>query len=522
LYIYEGRDKVNIEYQLESELMNKYLINEMSELYSGHYGFWGKTSKHYTKRISLSPSKLREWIKNENVSIATARDDNKLVGYAIATISYNNKSEKKNIISWITQLVVHQNFRQHGIGKELLFSFWGFSNNYAWGIMSSNPYAIRALEKATHRRVNPKIIKQREKGLKKFGIEQVSYLDNTTEFVITPKNSKVNTLFPSDISRIDEKLRNVTKNDIPWLLGQIDEGWEWLAFTFNDQEKIKLTKTEINKMLDVSDRIAHQAYSKMEMNKKEHFWAKHTKGEIDFIIEKCKLKKNSKIADFGCGIGRHTNKLIENGYSNIIGIDYSEKLLDKAKHELSNINNFIIGDCRNIDLKKTFDTILCLYDVIGSFIDNNENNKVIKNIHKHLENNGHALISVMNYELTKSQAKHIFSLENEHNKLLELTASDTMQTTGNVFNPDYYMIDKDTNIVYRREQFNCYNQLPQELIVRDYRYTKIEIEEMFIKLGFEVIFSRYVQAGKWDTELESTDIKAKEILLLCKKIPDKL
>ena len=507
---------MNIEYQLESELMNESLINEMSELYSNHYGFWGKTSKYYTKRISLSPQKLREWTKNENVSIATARDDNKLVGYAIAIISYNNKSEKKNIISWVTQLVVHQNFRRHGIGKELLFSFWGFSNHYAWGIMSSNPYAIRALEKATHRRVNPKMIKQKEKGLKKFGIEQVSYLNEKTEFLITTNNTKVNTLFPSDISRVDEKLANVTKDDIPWLLGSIDEGWEWLAFTFNNQEKITLTKAEINEMLDVSDKIAHQAYSKMSMDTAEHFWAKHTPKEVDFIIKNCNLNNDMKLADFGCGIGRHTNLLSQNGYD-IIGIDYSQNLLNKAIENSQNKEKFIQDDCRTINLETKYNTILCLYDVIGSFIDNSENIKIINNIYNHLEDDGYTLISVMNYELTKAQAKYTFSLRNEHNKLLELTASDTMQKTGDVFNPDYYMIDDDTNIVYRREQFCTENQLPQELIVRDYRYTKFDIEKMCTNVGLEIIFSRYVQAGKWEVELEATDKKAKEILLLCKK-----
>ncbi|MDQ7046191.1 MAG: hypothetical protein Q9M39_00600 [Sulfurovum sp.] len=40
--------------------------------------------------------------------------------------------------------------------------------------------------------------------------------------------------------------------------------------------------------------------------------------------------------------------------------------------------------------------------------------------------------------------------------------------------------------------------MSQELIVRDYRYTKIEIEQMFIEEGFEVIFSKYVQARKWN------------------------
>ena len=36
--------------------------------------------------------------------------------------------------------------------------------------------------------------------------------------------------------------------------------------------------------------------------------------------------------------------------------------------------------------------------------------------------------------------------------------------------------------------------------------------------GFEIIFSRYVQAGRWDAELDAVDSRAKEILLLCKKI----
>jgi 2-polyprenyl-3-methyl-5-hydroxy-6-metoxy-1,4-benzoquinol methylase len=505
---------INIEYQLESELENLNLVEEMSVLYSSHYGFWGATSGRHGKRIKLSPAQIRKWTKNAH--IATARKNKKLVGYAIAVLSYKNKSEKTNAISWVTQLVVHEKYRQHNIGKELLFSFWGFSNYYAWGIMSSNPYAIRALEKATYRRVNPKIIKSKEATIKKFGIEHVSYLDETTEFSINTLSTKVNTEFPSDISRIHEKLDNVQKKGIPWILGEIEEGWEWLAFTFNTQEKMKLTKNEIDDMLNVSDKIAQQAYSRMLMDKDSHSWSNHTTSEIDFVIKNCQITNTSKIADFGCGIGRHTNELITRGYDTV-GIDYSEALLNIARSK-NNINNFKQEDCRFIQLESKFDTILCLYDVIGSFIDNKENIKILNNISNHLVKDGYTLISVMNYELTKSQAKHIFSLKDDHNKLLELTSSNTMETTGNIFNPDYYMIDKDTNIVYRREQFSADNHLPQELIVRDYRYTKTDIENMCTDAGLNIIFSRYVQAGKWDIELSATDTKAKEILLLCQKV----
>jgi SAM-dependent methyltransferase/GNAT superfamily N-acetyltransferase len=508
---------MGIEFRIESELYNHELINEISSLYSSHYGVWGKTSSGHGQRIKLAPTKIREWTNAENARVATARIDGKLIGYAIAVHDYKNKSRKKNLIAWITQLVVHEDYRKHGIGKKLLFSFWGFSNYFAWGIMSSNPYAIRALEKATYRRVDPKIIKAKKIGLRKFAVENVSYVHHSTEFVTTTNNSKVNTMFPSDISKIGLKLNNVTSKGIPWLLGEIDEGWEWLAFTFQSQEKIKLTKEEMYEILDVSEKIAHRAYSKMDMDSSSQAWARHTKNEIQFIIENCQLQKLSKIGDFGCGIGRHTNGLIELGYTRAVGIDYSEELLKIARGKATLPSNFIQDDCRNINLDEKFDAIICLYDVIGSFIDNSENIKILENIYKSLKNDGYVLISVMNFELTKDIAKHIFSFEEDHNRLLDLEASDIMQKTGAVFNPDYYMIDKDTNIVYRREQFNFADHLPEELIVRDYRFTKNEIEQMCMNAGFKILFSRYVQAGAWDTELNAVDKKAKEILVLCKK-----
>ena len=364
------------------------------------------------------------------------------------------------------------------------------------------------------------MILSKSKGLIKFGIEQVSYLDNSTEFTIQPSVSKVNTKFPADISDLELKLKNVTKGTIPWLMGEIEEGWEWFAFTFHSQEKLVLTKDEILEMLDISDKIAHKAYSRMLMDSENHAWAKHTVNEIDFVINNCKLDRLSSIADFGCGIGRHSIELANRGFD-IVGIDYSKELLNKAIGK-SSAAKFIEGDCRDINLGKKFDTVLCLYDVIGSFIDNYENTKILENVYNHLEDNGYALISVMNFELTLAEAKHVFSLNENYNKLLDLTASNTMQTTGNVFNPDFYMIDTDSNIVYRREQFSAGGLLPQELIVRDYRYTKSQIEMMCVDMGLEIVMSRYVQAGRWDKELQSVDPKAKEILLLCKKKSNEL
>ena len=161
---------------------------------------------------------------------------------------------------------------------------------------------------------------------------------------------------------------------------------------------------------------------------------------------------------------------------------------------------------------------MCLYDVVGTYADNEENIKIIQNIANSLKSGGIALISVMNYHLTLDQAKYKFDLSKAPNKLLSLKPSRIMETTGNVFNPDFYLVDTESGIVYRREQFIQGRALPVELIVRDKRFFKEEIENMCRNAGLKVEFSRFVNARDWETGFNSTHKSAKEILLKCRKI----
>ncbi|MFR3404398.1 MAG: hypothetical protein ACLTUL_20240 [Blautia faecis] len=136
------------------------------------------------------------------------------------------------IVTWVTQLVVHDKYRQHGIAKNLLFSIWGFSNHFAWGIVSANPYAIRALEKATRRRcctyANKKRILLNKKTL---GDKMFPFIYEDTQFQIAEDSATVNTAFV-DHSDTMQMLKNVITEEVPWNLGLIDEGWEWFALYF--------------------------------------------------------------------------------------------------------------------------------------------------------------------------------------------------------------------------------------------------------------------------------------------------
>lgn len=498
------------------------LIDELVSLYSNHYGKWSSNSPDPSmkgKRIRLSAEKLKQWLNNDIAEVWIVRHNVELVGYAVVL---RGKSGSKEKIIWVTQFVIHENHRNKGVGKALLFRVWGFSSFFAWGLLTANPYAIRALEKATRRRCEPSRIKKNMQQLLNFGVENIHYVKAVENMDISNDSSRLDTRFYVDHSDIGERLNKITSEEKPWLLGELEEGWEWFAFTFSDQLPIELSQMEIEFMLKASDKMAKEAYTRMPMNDDNHKWASHTKDEVDYIISHCKLHGNSKIIDIGCGMGRHSIELSRKGF-NVLGIDYAQELIDvankKAMQESLNVE-FKIHDVVDNSTEEFFepfsyDCALCLYDVIGSYTDNEKNDVIVSRISSSLKKGGMAIISVMNLYSTEQNAKNKFEINNSTKELLALAVSNIMEGSGNVFNPDYYLVDTQTKIVYRKEVFNNSNRYPIELIVRDRRFYMNDIIKMCETFGLRIIEKRFVNAG-WSKDLDES--VAKEILLVCEKL----
>lgn len=498
-------------------MCNDEIVAECSLLYSNNYGYWSDNNPNgLSGRVKLSKERIYEMLSHYDTDLYYAlNSEHSIVGYAIAL---RKKIKGYGVFSWVTQLVVHENYRHRGIAKNLLFSIWGLSNDYAWGIITSNPYAVRALEKATRRRSIPVRIKKNIKKIMSVGSENINYIKNVTEYIVDTDNSKVNTNFFVDHAGLTEKMFNVISEETPWLLGELNDGWEWAAFTFNDQEQISLNQEEIFNMLNTSDDIVKLAYSRMSISD-SHKWTLHTNQEVSYIEEESSMLPGQTIIDFGCGQGRHSLRFCEMGY-NVFSVDYVEKNIQQIQLKSRFLNgkiNAVVGDCRYITLHEKADVAICLYDVIGSFSNEKDNLMIIKNIFNHLKKGGIAFISVMNYELTNSIAKHKFKLDVNPNELLRLTASNTMEKTGDIFDPDLFLVDDSNHLVYRREQFSAGRELPVELVVRDKRYSRKEIMELCKSVGFLVEYANYVSAKDWKCHLESTNPHAKEILLKCIK-----
>ena len=100
----------------------------------------------------------------------------------------------------------------------------------------------------------------------------------------------------------------------------------------------------IKKNIDYTEHW-NNVYSKSEINKLGWY------EESLKLIKKCNLKKDAVILDVGSGITTLIEKLLEQGYNNIIATDISAVALEKAKEKLktekAKLVKWIVDDITN-------------------------------------------------------------------------------------------------------------------------------------------------------------------------------
>lgn len=482
-------------------------ILQCKQLFDNHYGVWGEGSSREGKRIKFPKSRYEEYKMLDNTYVALAILDGTIIGQAFYLKDVFGKSD---YISWVLQLVVHEDYRKQGIAKTLLHSIWGFSGDYAWGLATSNALTVKTLEKATFRKVDPK--EMLKHSAKIVMIKNKVPFASDVQMHLGDEVSILDSGFPVDRKIINQNLKLYNGD---WKLGNLPIGYEWLAFTFKDQ-RFNISKKDYDEMFENSERIVNDAYNRMNLTVQA--WNKHHEKEVDFILNYFDTSKIQRVIDFGCGNGRHALEFARKGFE-VTGIDYSPRNIERILREKELYNaTFLKDDCRYVQLDKKADLALCLYDVIGSFVKEKDNLKILKNIRKHLRSDGYLVLSVMNLELTRHIAQNIVpEVRNNPQALVKLSPSKIMQTSGNVFDPSHFLLESKTGVVYRKEQFENDGDLSAEYVIRDKRYTKKEICMLLRRVGFDILETRYVRAGRWDTPLDAKHQNAKEILVFAKK-----
>ena len=104
------------------------------------------------------------------------------------------------------------------------------------------------------------------------------------------------------------------------------------------------------------------------------------------IFEKY-VKKDCVVVDIGCGYGRTLNELYEIGYKNLIGIDYSEKMIERGK-KLYPYINFIKNDASTMNMNDNSVDSVILLGVLTCTVSNENQKSLISEINRILKPGG--------------------------------------------------------------------------------------------------------------------------------------
>ena len=123
-----------------------------------------------------------------------------------------------------------------------------------------------------------------------------------------------------------------------------------------------------------------------------------TRGEIDFLTSLLQMEPADPILDLCGGQGRHALELSRRGYEQVLTLDYSPFLVNLGKKtaDREGLNTrFIRGDARQTGLRaECFRYILILGSSFGYFIDDAENERILREAYRLLEPRGCLLLDL--------------------------------------------------------------------------------------------------------------------------------
>lgn len=190
----------------------------------------------------------------------------------------------------------------------------------------------------------------------------------------------------------------------------------------------------------------------------------------DHIQRVIPVDQYQNIVDVGCGRGRHSITLAERGY-NITGFDLSPQAIDKAKRiatmrGLENVE-FLVHDMRQ-PLAGRFDAAVNLFTTFGYFLENNENEQVLKSVNSMLRKEGLFLIDYFNSEKVEND---LVPIEKGSHKGIEYTINRYIEN----------------ECVYKNIRFSGEEiESPKEYTERVKLYRKQWFEEVMGRSGFSI------------------------------------
>lgn len=99
------------------------------------------------------------------------------------------------------------------------------------------------------------------------------------------------------------------------------------------------------------------------------------------------VKKDSAILDVGCGYGRTLAQLYDNGYKNIIGIDFARNMIERGREQFPYLDLRVKEDERIALPDNSVDAVI-LFAVLTCIVNNEEQRELIAEIKRVLKPGG--------------------------------------------------------------------------------------------------------------------------------------
>lgn len=121
------------------------------------------------------------------------------------------------------------------------------------------------------------------------------------------------------------------------------------------------------------------------------------------VIERYHIRQDQPLLEIGCGEGRDSRVVLENGYR-LMATDISEEAIAYCKKKMPQYeHHFSVLDCLSEDLDSRFDFIFGIA-VIHMLVLDEDRNGFYQFIHRHLSADGIALVCTMGDGVFESQS----------------------------------------------------------------------------------------------------------------------
>ena len=230
---------------------------------------------------------------------------------------------------------------------------------------------------------------------------------------------------------------------------------------------------------------------------------------IDSLLKQYGIGDVKTILDVGCGTGGHAFLLSEKGYT-VTGVDISENMLSIAKEKAKKIKadvNFFQADACDFNLNMKFDSIISMFAVMGYQTTNEDFERALLSISKHLRPGGLFIFDVWFGPAVISQEPEdtIKIIENNGEKIIRLTRStlDIMKHT----------VDVNFNVMLIKED-KIHN--PTEETHKMRFFFPMELELFLMNTGFQILkmtpfreIDGVLSKNNWDMTIVTRKIRSK-------------